>query len=118
MRGTSRGALVPHVKPYVTERLLSLHSIDYFITQIKRAHRDPHDCGPFGLVEINITIGMSVASLRCRRKTLRLVLRIGTTRELSALALKKSGANGSVTRSSLYLPRSSVGSGLSSPEPS
>ena len=49
---------------------------------------------------------------------MRLVLRIGTTRELSALALKKSGANGSVTRSSLYLPRSSVGSGLSSPEPS
>lgn len=93
-------------------------TLDYFITQIKRAHRDPHDFGPFGLVEINITIGMSVASLRCRRKTLRLVLRIGTTRELSALALKKSGANGSVTRSSLYLPRSSVGSGLSSPEPS
>jgi hypothetical protein len=36
----------------------------------------------------------------------RLALRIGSSSELSTLAVKKSGANGGVTRSSLYLPRS------------
>ena len=35
----------------------------------------------------------------------RLALRIGSSSELSTLAVKKSGANGGVTRSSLYLPR-------------
>ena len=57
-----------------------------------------------GLVEITIVMG-SPTSMRCRTKMPRLALRIGSSSELSTLAVKKSGANGGVTRSSLYLPR-------------
>ena len=64
-----------------------------------------YDCGPLGLVEITIVMG-NPTSTRCRTKMLRLALRIGSSSELSILAVKKSGANGGVTRSSLYLPRS------------
>ena len=63
----------------------------------------PQDRGPLGLVEITIVIGVPT-SMRCRRKISRLVLRIGSTSELSILAAKKSGAKSGVTRSSLYLP--------------
>ena len=58
-----------------------------------------------GFVDTTITIGIST-SMRWVMKMLRLVLRIGSTSALSALVLKKSGAYGGVTRSSLYLPRS------------
>ena len=46
-----------------------------------------HDCGPLGLVEITIVMGNPM-SMRCRTKMPRLALRIGSSSELSILAVK------------------------------
>lgn len=72
---------------------------------VVQTHMFFYDCAPLGLVEITIVMG-SPTSMRCMTKMPRLALRIGSSSELSTLAVKKSGANGGVTRSSLYLPRS------------
>ena len=91
--------------PQLTSQDTADHSAGGGATYHVQHCQEFYDCGPLGLVEITIVMG-NPTSMRCRTKMLRLALRIGSSSELSILAVKKSGANGGVTRSSLYLPRS------------
>ena len=67
-----------------------------------------------GFVEVTTVRGM-LTSMRCKAKMLRMVLRIGSTCELSVLVSKKSGAKVAVTSSSLYLLRPSSWSSVNLP---